>query len=1035
MIKRTQITGIIRMTLCLLVVGSLTTSVLQAQYFGQNKPRYRTFDFEIQQSKHYNIYHYLPNKKVLDDIQRKSEQWYHMHAAVLNDSLRFKNPIVLYNNHPDFQQTNTISSAIGVGTGGVTESLKNRVVFPLTFTNEQTNHVLGHELVHAFQYNMILNGDSTNIQNMRNIPLWMVEGMAEYLSKGSVDPFTAMWMRSSVLNDDIPTFNDLRNHKYFPYRYGQAFWAYVCAQYGDQIMRPLFEATAKYGLENAVGAVLGISLKNLEKAWAEQMKTRYEAYMVDKDVDEGKTILDEKSSGMMNVSPSMSPNGKYITFWSEKEVLGTSLYMADARTGKVIRKLTSDKGNGHLDAINFLEASGTWSRDSKKFAFVGVDKGRNVILILDVKTGKIIDKIALKQVPAFTNLAWNPAGKSIVLTGLVNGQVDLYEVKLKSKKVEQLTNNPYSEIAANFNKDGSKLTYATDYKSVRFGRKYGHYSFDIAVMDMESKEVEVLDIFPGANNLNPNFDHEGNILFLSNRDGFRNIYKINLTTDKLEQLTDLKTGVSGITDLAPALSVSTRRDRMVYSIFNDFKYYINNNNYSKMKAVEVDRNAVDFDPGTLVAPNPEQPSAVNKNIKNQDKILNSLSDIALVKKPYRPNFKLDFIGGGAGIGVGNNTFGNNTALAGGIQMLFSDQLGKHQIFANLALNGELFDAGGQVSYINRSNRIAYGIGISHIPLRTGYAEPVQYVDLKNSAGQVFPGAIQNLNIIRVFNDGINLFAHLPFSQYLRLEGGIAGSYQTFRWDKYKNTYIREYGQYRQIRKERDKVPTPDELQFNQYYTVEKGFQATLNVALVGDNSVFGMTSPLKGHRFRLSVEQHIGINKYTAFLADGRKYFWMKPFSFALRGMAYNRLDQAKDNNVYPFYIGQQTFVRGYGSAFSNYQKVITRLNKNNINFGQLIGSNMALASAEVRLPFTGPKRLALIPFTMLMSDLCLFFDTGVAYNKFSDFNAQVKPYVTMSAGASIRVNVFNALIIEPYYAYLFKEKQFAFGFNLAPGW
>jgi hypothetical protein len=31
-------------------------------------------------------------------------------------------------------------------------------------TNQQTHHVLGHELVHAFQYHMVLDGDSTNMQ-------------------------------------------------------------------------------------------------------------------------------------------------------------------------------------------------------------------------------------------------------------------------------------------------------------------------------------------------------------------------------------------------------------------------------------------------------------------------------------------------------------------------------------------------------------------------------------------------------------------------------------------------------------------------------------------------------------------------------------------------------------------------------------------------------------------------------------------------------------------------------------------------------
>src|SRR5690606_35086326 len=126
---------------------------------------------------------------------------------------------LFYNNHADFQQTTAIHGMIGTGTGGVTEGLRNRVVMPFTFTNQQTHHVLGHELVHAFQYNMIIHGDSTSLQNMGNFPLWMVEGLAEFMSIGRYDAHTAMWMRDAVLHDDMPDHKTIHNPDYFHYRW------------------------------------------------------------------------------------------------------------------------------------------------------------------------------------------------------------------------------------------------------------------------------------------------------------------------------------------------------------------------------------------------------------------------------------------------------------------------------------------------------------------------------------------------------------------------------------------------------------------------------------------------------------------------------------------------------------------------------------------------------------------------------------------------------------------------------------------------
>ena len=219
------------LTLLILPLGQ----ELEAQYFGRNKPRYRSFDFEVLQTPTFDIYNYSDNQEMIRRLADWSEEWYASHQAALLDTFTAKNPIIFYNNHAEFQQTNAIQGAVGVGTGGVTEGFKNRVVMPVTMINQQTNQVLGHELVHAFQ-------------SLGNIPLWMIEGMAEYLSLGRIDPHTSMWMRDAILNDDIPDIKNMANPKYFPYRYGQAFWTFFGGFYGDHLMEPFFSMTAKYGL-------------------------------------------------------------------------------------------------------------------------------------------------------------------------------------------------------------------------------------------------------------------------------------------------------------------------------------------------------------------------------------------------------------------------------------------------------------------------------------------------------------------------------------------------------------------------------------------------------------------------------------------------------------------------------------------------------------------------------------------------------------------------------------------------------------------
>ncbi len=362
---------------------------LSGQYFGRNKPRYQHFNFEVLETPRFDIYNYSLEPEILTFLAKDAELWYAYHSQTLDHDLTTLNPIIFYNNHAEFQQTNAISGGIGVGTGGVTEGLKNRVVMPVTFSNQQTHQVLGHELVHAFQFNIILGGDSTSMKSLANIPLWVIEGMAEYMTLGREDPYTAMWMRNAILNDNVPTLEQMANPKYFPYRYGQTAWALLAGTFGDHTLKPFLVETGKYGMEYGALQAFGVNLDNLSNIWETGLRTHFEPYLRDqKESDIGKTLLSSKNSGKLNVSPALSPNGRWVTFLSEKDLFSTDIFMADARTGKIERKLSSLVKDSDLDNFNVLESSGTWSPNSRQFAFVGFSKGQNILVIKDIKNGK-----------------------------------------------------------------------------------------------------------------------------------------------------------------------------------------------------------------------------------------------------------------------------------------------------------------------------------------------------------------------------------------------------------------------------------------------------------------------------------------------------------------------------------------------------------------------------------------------------------------------------------------------------------------------
>jgi hypothetical protein len=205
----------------LAVVGS--SAPTSAQYFGRNKVQYHTFDFQVLKTPTFDIYYYPGEREGVDHAARMAERWNARLERIFDYELTGRQPLILYASHLDFEQTNIISGELGEGTGGVTESLRRRIILPLAGPLTDTDHVIGHELVHAFQYDLAAPpGRRPDQYGLERLPLWFVEGMAEYLTLGSVDPNTAMWLRDAVRQEKLPGIDKLQDSRYFPYRWGQA---------------------------------------------------------------------------------------------------------------------------------------------------------------------------------------------------------------------------------------------------------------------------------------------------------------------------------------------------------------------------------------------------------------------------------------------------------------------------------------------------------------------------------------------------------------------------------------------------------------------------------------------------------------------------------------------------------------------------------------------------------------------------------------------------------------------------------------------
>src|SRR5512137_1235450 len=279
MSSRLRIRSVI-LTAATVAALAILSAPLAAQFYGRNKVQYQKFDFRIMKTRHFDVYFYLQDEQTVKMAGMMAERWYARLSRMFNHELKGRQPLVLYGSSPEFQQTQVIPEILGEGTGGVTESFKRRIVLPYGASLAETDHVIGHELVHAFQYDIMLQGHSDQARGndaALRIPLWFIEGMAEYLSIGPVDPNTSMWMRDAVRRKELPQLSKLDNsYKYFPYRWGQAVWAYITGRWGDEVIGKMMKSVGRTGdYEVILESLLGLKLKQLSADWHKSMQQAY----------------------------------------------------------------------------------------------------------------------------------------------------------------------------------------------------------------------------------------------------------------------------------------------------------------------------------------------------------------------------------------------------------------------------------------------------------------------------------------------------------------------------------------------------------------------------------------------------------------------------------------------------------------------------------------------------------------------------------------------------------------------------------------
>ncbi|MDR0331187.1 MAG: hypothetical protein LBH93_05715, partial [Chitinispirillales bacterium] len=414
--------------------------------FGKNKVQYQPMAWERLSSQHYTLYCHqdqgaLPDASYLwlDGIYRDlSGRFEFRHSAPV--------PVVVYESPALFEQTNIVTELLPEEVGGFTEMFKNRVAVPFNGSFSDLRHVLHHEMVHAFVFGVVFDGNLFRAAGAQ-IPLWFNEGLAEVLSSGW-DRGADMFMLDRLLNSTVPPPGPMLDG-YLAYKGGQSFLYYLLSTGGDSLFnRMLIEFKLSRAAEASIERIYKKKLDELGKEWVSELRRIYwpEIGRRAAPADQGKSVT-AKGYGRMNMRPRASPDGAKIAFFSDRHDYAR-IIIADT-AGKELRVIGQHSPGASFESFRPMTGALCWSPDGKELAFVAKKGGRDEIRVVNAGNGKTARAIRL-PLTAINGLDWSKDGGKLAFTGISYGQTDLYLYDMATQELITLVDTYESKASPRF---------------------------------------------------------------------------------------------------------------------------------------------------------------------------------------------------------------------------------------------------------------------------------------------------------------------------------------------------------------------------------------------------------------------------------------------------------------------------------------------------------------------------------------------------------------------------------------------------------
>ena len=494
--------------------------------FGKNRVQYHDLEWQYYRFDKFDTYFYVDGaelgqftshvaKKKIAEMERFFE--YNLEKRII---------FQVYNNLTDFRQSN-----IGLLTGndennigGTTVIVENRVFIYFDKDHKHFEEQITAAIVQVFLQEMFFGGSITSkitSSTLLFLPDWYIKGLIRYLSEGwntEVDNK----VKEAVISGKFDNFSHLEGEDAIIE--GQATWHYISEKYGKSVIPNIvYLSWVSKSVESGFMYVLGISFKNLLQDCSYFYKEQYgndNTYKTEFS-DSSKFVRTKKARLYQQMK--ISPDAKYYAYTSN-EIGRYIVWLFDTETHK--KRAIVRKEHRLLQITDYSYPLLAWHPSGEKLTFITEEKAGIWFNEYELET-QTLTKKRIWKFSKILDYRFAPDGKSIVLSALRKGKVDIYTYSLLSNSYKQITNDDCDDINPAFSKDGTSIIFSSNRLSDSLTAVNTQKYYDLFLFTYGKDSLDRITKTAYADEREAVQFKKNNFLYLSDASG---VFNLHLTT-------------------------------------------------------------------------------------------------------------------------------------------------------------------------------------------------------------------------------------------------------------------------------------------------------------------------------------------------------------------------------------------------------------------------------------------------------------------------------------------------------------------------